>query len=93
MLQDEFMRKLSRLAEWEKTMILSSLQRITSILDVETMEAAPILTTGPVEAPVEKITEFFLLMTIARRTNSGWNNRPAEHLYPSEGLMRATGLG
>jgi DNA-binding MarR family transcriptional regulator len=57
MLQDQFMHELSKLADWEKTMILSSLQRITSILDVESIEAAPVLTTGPVEAPAEKITE------------------------------------
>lgn len=57
MLQEHFMRELSKLADWEKTMILSSLQRITSILDVESIDAAPVLTTGPVEAPVEKITE------------------------------------
>ena len=56
MLQDEFMHKLSKLADWEKTMILSSLHRITSILDVESIEAAPVLTTGPIEAPAEKIS-------------------------------------
>jgi hypothetical protein len=38
-------------------MILSSLQRITSILNVESIDAAPVMTTGPVEAPVETITE------------------------------------
>jgi len=57
MLQDQFMHELSKLANWEKTMILSSLQRITSILDVESIEAAPVLTTGPIEAPVETINE------------------------------------
>lgn len=57
MLQEQFMYELSKLADWEKTMILSSLQRITSILDVESIEAAPVLTTGPVEAAAEKITE------------------------------------
>jgi DNA-binding MarR family transcriptional regulator len=57
MLQDQFMHELSKLAEWEKTMILSSLQRITSILNVESIDAAPVMTTGPVEAPVETITE------------------------------------
>lgn len=57
MLQEQFMSKLSKLESWEKTMILSSLQRITSILDVESIDAAPVLTTGPVEAPVEMITE------------------------------------
>ena len=57
MLQDKFMHELSKLAAWEKTMILSSLQRVTSILDVESIEAAPVLTTGPVEAPAEKVAE------------------------------------
>jgi DNA-binding MarR family transcriptional regulator len=57
MLQDQFMHELSKLADWEKTMILSALQRITSILHVESIDAAPVMTTGPVEAPVETITE------------------------------------
>jgi hypothetical protein len=57
MLQDQFMHELSKLADWEKTMILSALQRITSILQVESIDAAPVMTTGPVEAPVETITE------------------------------------
>ncbi len=57
MLQEHFMHELSKLAEWEKTMILSSLQRITFILNVESIDAAPVMTTGPVEAPVETITE------------------------------------
>ncbi len=57
MLQDQFMHELSKLADWEKTMILSSLQRVTSILNVESIDAAPVMTTGPVEAPAEMITE------------------------------------
>jgi hypothetical protein len=57
MLQDQIMHELSKLADWEKTMILSALQRITSILQVESIDAAPVMTTGPVEAPVETITE------------------------------------
>ena len=61
MLQEQFMHELSKLAEWEKTMILSSLQRITSILNVETIDAAPVMTTGPVEAPVETITELLFV--------------------------------
>ncbi len=66
MLQDRFMHELSKLADWEKTMILSSLQRITSILHVESIDAAPVLTTGPVEAPAEMITE--LLSTYSEDT-------------------------
>ena len=58
MLQDHFMKELSKLADWEKTQILSSLQRVSHILDAESIEAAPVLTTGPVEAPVEIVSEF-----------------------------------
>ncbi|UCD35636.1 MAG: MarR family transcriptional regulator [Nitrospiraceae bacterium] len=57
MLQEQFMRELSRLSDWEKTMILSSLQRITAMLSVDSIEVAPVLTTGPVEAPAEKIRD------------------------------------
>jgi len=57
MLQEQFMTELSKLHDWEKTMILSALQRITSILDVESLEVAPVMTTGPVEAAAETITE------------------------------------
>ena len=63
MIQDQFMHELSKLAEWEKTMILSSLQRITAILNVESIDAAPVMTTGPVEAPVETISELLSLDT------------------------------
>ncbi len=57
MIHEQFMHELSKLADWEKTTILSSLQRITSMLAVESLEVLPVLTTGPVEAPAEKITE------------------------------------
>jgi DNA-binding MarR family transcriptional regulator len=56
-LQDRFMNELSKLEEWEKTQILSSLQRVAHILIADSIEAAPVLTTGPVEASAELITE------------------------------------
>lgn len=59
MIHEQFTHELSKLADWEKTTILSSLQRITSMLSVESLEVLPVLTTGPVEAPAEKITELF----------------------------------
>ena len=68
MLQEQFMLKLSKLADWEKTMILSSLQRITSILEVESIEAAPVLTTGPIGASAEKISE---LLTSDKKNPEG----------------------
>ena len=47
LLQDRFVRELSRLEAWEQTQILSTLQRIASLMDVEELEAAPVLTTEP----------------------------------------------
>jgi DNA-binding MarR family transcriptional regulator len=58
MLQDHFMEELSKLQEWEKSMILSSIQRVTAMLSVEAIDVAPVLTTGPVEAPAESISDF-----------------------------------
>ncbi len=58
MLQEHFIAELSKLKDWEKSMVLSSLQRVTSMLSVESIEVAPVLTTGPVEAHAESISEF-----------------------------------
>ena len=74
MIQEQFMHELSKLADWEKTMILSSLQRITSILAVDSLEVAPVLTTGPVEAAAEKITEL-LISDSGDDTKDTGNNR------------------
>lgn len=57
MIQEHFMKELSKVTEWEKSMILSSLQRVTALLSVESLEVALVLMTGPIEAPAEKITE------------------------------------
>ena len=45
LLQDRFRRELSRLEEWERSQMLATLQRIASLMDAETLEAAPVLTT------------------------------------------------
>jgi DNA-binding MarR family transcriptional regulator len=59
MLQESFINKLSALKDWEKTLILSSLQRVTCMMSAEEIEAAPVLATGPVEATVETITGMY----------------------------------
>jgi DNA-binding MarR family transcriptional regulator len=41
LLQDRFRRELSQLEQWEQLMMLSSLQRIASMMDAETLDAAP----------------------------------------------------
>lgn len=50
LLQDRFRRELARLQEWEQTMMLSMLQRIAEMMEAETLDASPVLVTGPVDA-------------------------------------------
>jgi len=44
-LQEQFTRKLNQLADWERSLILSSLQRIGVLMEAESLGAEPILTT------------------------------------------------
>jgi DNA-binding MarR family transcriptional regulator len=48
LLQDYFRQELTRLQDWEQTQILATLQRIASMMDAESIDAAPVLTTGPI---------------------------------------------
>jgi hypothetical protein len=48
-LQDRFHAELAKLRDWERTQTLASLQRIAEMMDVETLDASPILVAGPVD--------------------------------------------
>ncbi|MFQ6104896.1 MAG: MarR family winged helix-turn-helix transcriptional regulator [Candidatus Glassbacteria bacterium] len=48
LLQDRFIDELEKLHEWERTLILSTLQRIVSMMEIKDVEAAPILASGPI---------------------------------------------
>ena len=50
LLQDRFCRELAKLHEWEQTMTLATLQRIAEMMEAESLEASPVLVTGPVDA-------------------------------------------
>ena len=49
LLQDRFHAELGRLKEWERYQTLASLQRIAEMMDVEALEASPLLVAGPVD--------------------------------------------
>ena len=68
LLQEHFTEAVEGLADWEQTQILSSLQRIVTLMEAGNVEAGPILTTGPLDATPEK-TEAFLDPTPS--SNSG----------------------
>jgi len=55
LLQDQFRLELSRLEEWECTMILTTLQRIATMMEAEAIEAAPVLVTGSMAATPAEI--------------------------------------
>jgi len=46
LLQDRFRTALDELADWERSMILATLQRIASIMDAEGLDASPHLVSG-----------------------------------------------
>ncbi|MCB9881288.1 MAG: MarR family transcriptional regulator [Planctomycetes bacterium] len=62
MLQDRFRHALAGLAEWERLAMLSALQRIASLMDADTLDAAPHLvnegdvaqTSAPTEADLPR---------------------------------------
>ena len=54
LMQEAFVEQFSSLQEWEQTMILSALQRLVSIMDARKIDAAPFLSTGPVDRQTTK---------------------------------------
>lgn len=47
LLQEHFLERFAGLAEWEQNQILSSLQRVVAMMEASSMDAAPILASGP----------------------------------------------
>ncbi|WP_018275507.1 MarR family transcriptional regulator [Teredinibacter turnerae] len=45
-LQEQFTRQFDALHEWEKTMIISALQRVAQMMDAEHIDASPVLDIG-----------------------------------------------
>lgn len=48
-LQEKFVQKFSNLEDWEKTMILSSLQRVAKMMDASDIDASPVLDVGALD--------------------------------------------
>jgi DNA-binding MarR family transcriptional regulator len=51
LMQASFVERFDRLSDWEQHMILGTLQRLVVLMDAKQIEAAPILTPGPLKAP------------------------------------------
>jgi DNA-binding MarR family transcriptional regulator len=50
LMQESFVEALDKLEDWEKSMILASLQRLVTLMDARRIDVAPILTTGRLES-------------------------------------------
>jgi DNA-binding MarR family transcriptional regulator len=50
LLQERFLVEFRNLADWEQSLLLSSLQRIAAMMDAEHIEAAPVLSNGQMTA-------------------------------------------
>tara|TARA_X000000950_G_scaffold287392_1_gene399485 strand:+ start:1037 stop:1534 length:498 start_codon:yes stop_codon:yes gene_type:complete len=48
LLQDNFLAELRKLESWEQRLLLSSVERIASMMDAEKIDASPILTSGAI---------------------------------------------
>lgn len=53
LLQERFTGKLMELQDWEQTQLLSSLQRLAAMMDAESLEAAPVLSSDALSVPAE----------------------------------------
>lgn len=60
-LQDQFARHFADLQEWEKTMIISSLQRVAHMMDAQHIDASPVLDIGTLDrqSTLEELPEEF----------------------------------
>lgn len=52
-LQDHFIRQFQDLHDWEKTMIISSLQRVAQMMDAGHIDASPVLDIGALDRSTE----------------------------------------
>jgi DNA-binding MarR family transcriptional regulator len=58
LMQERFTTELKKLADWERTLILSTLQRVASMMQAEELLASPVLLTGPLDATEKETAEF-----------------------------------
>jgi DNA-binding MarR family transcriptional regulator len=58
LLQEEFSNKFDKLEEWEKYMLLSSLQRMASMMNAENIDAPPVLVSGPIAATSQEVKRY-----------------------------------
>jgi len=57
LLQEQFERRFMELKEWEQNQLLSSVQRLATMMNAEELDASPVLASGSVRASAEAVEE------------------------------------
>lgn len=52
-LQESFISEFDKLHDWEQTLMVSSLQRIVTMMEATTIDATPMLVTGAIDEPAK----------------------------------------
>lgn len=55
LLQGRFVTELERLADWEQTLLLSSLQKVALMMEVKDPDVAPLLVSGEISEVTEDL--------------------------------------
>jgi DNA-binding MarR family transcriptional regulator len=58
LLQEYFIHEFERLAEWEQTLMLSSLQRVASMMNAGDIKGVPVLASGAISLSANDIIEY-----------------------------------
>jgi len=58
LLQEEFIRRFDGLEEWEKSMLLASLQRMAFMMNAGDIQSPPVLVSGPIAASPQEVKRY-----------------------------------
>lgn len=58
LLQEQFTRHFDKLDDWEKNMLLSSLQRLALMMNAEDIQSPPVLVSGPIAATSQDVKRY-----------------------------------
>lgn len=69
LLQDRFTAEFAKLADWEKALTLSSLQRIVAMMEAGEIDATPMLATGAIDESADKAADRLMDLNDSCPTN------------------------
>lgn len=58
LLQEDFINRFEKLKDWEKLQLMSSLKRISEMMNAEDIASPPVLFSGPLDATEKEVIDF-----------------------------------